>query len=505
MAAAAFPDLPGARSRFGEARGGVSGAMKQRDADLAPKFTALRDAMNAPPPEPMAPVKLADPPSRKLTELFAPVNGEPPEQSIGKMVGALGLFAQMGGAIARGHARSALAAWTGSLKGWQQGDTERSDREYADWGAATRKLITEHNSELDHYDSLLKARDKTIEERLRDVKMSALEKGSKILAAQTDAETAEKMLGILTKERDHADQVEHWRQQVEASREAAKGTEAYRQAHLAIERGKLDLQQQQRRDAVAALGEEGLTSLGQQWALGKLPAQFARNKELLPQIVQHGIKWAKDNGINLNDLPTIQAEVAAARTNMVDNGKRMTVAGNAVGTFERHMQQLVSLGKTVGRYDQPVVNRVYLKAKGQYQGDADVAAYEAMAFEAAQEFAKVSVGTAQGDAGTREEARRVITGALNQAQLEAVAKNLTQAAESRMAQYRQEQERLTGIVNSAGGRIEIPGKPGGTPQGGPAPAGAVMGGRRLAVQNKEQFWIPADTDLTKIPGAAWAK
>src|SRR5437899_8408769 len=127
------------------ARERISAGQRDYATELAPATQAARQSIegrgNLPQP-PIAP-QLKPPPSRKLTDFLAPVQGEAPEQSISKMMQALGQLAMGLGVGGKRDARAALAAWAGALKGWQEGDKERADRSFKDWQANTDKALTQ--------------------------------------------------------------------------------------------------------------------------------------------------------------------------------------------------------------------------------------------------------------------------------------------------------------------------------------------------------------------------
>ena len=101
-------------------RGRISAGERDYATELAPAIQAAQQAIqsrvNLPAP-PAAP-QLKPPPSRKLTEFLSPVEGEAPEQSVSKMMQALGQLAMGLGVGGKRDARAALAAWSGALKGW---------------------------------------------------------------------------------------------------------------------------------------------------------------------------------------------------------------------------------------------------------------------------------------------------------------------------------------------------------------------------------------------------
>src|SRR5207253_2819273 len=150
------------------------------------------------------------------------------------------------------------------------------------------------------------------------------------------------------------------------------------------------------------------------------------------------------------------AEVASSKAALTKLRGVDAVQQAAIRRFDGHADALLALSEKVDRTGAPVVNRALLKARGQYAGDADVAAYETQSLELAMEFSRVIVGTAQGDAMTRDEARKTISGALTKEQLKAVVEQLRQNAHRNIESNKASEKALTDLVESAGGFAKKP-------------------------------------------------
>jgi len=442
-------------------RGRISAGERDYATELAPAIQAAQQAIqsrvNLPAP-PAAP-QLKPPPSRKLTEFLSPVEGEAPEHSVSKMMLALGQLAMGLGVGGKRDARAALAAWSGALKGWHEGDKERADRSFADWQANTEKTLTQWKVDRAAFDDILKSADTAMEDKFRLINLLKLQHEIKAAPDVVDAATLEKFIGWQLEPSQQAAQVEHWKAQVEAMREAKREAAEYHAEHLRIERLKLETQIKQANDALNALGSQGLESLGQLWIAGKLPPGIARGpgaKTIMPRIIAAGTDWANRNGVNLQELPAIQAEMDGARKSIATNAPKFAFARAQVGTFERHIDQLVELGEKIDASQRPVVRRYQLMLRGEYEGDKDVAAYEMMTDEVGNEFAKVMVGTAQGDANTRASARDKFRSSLNPGQLGRVRDESKKAAHNRIEEWKASLAYDTNIINTLGGRKAAP-------------------------------------------------
>src|SRR5438094_8466455 len=115
-------------------------AQKERAKRVGTRIEEEKQAITAVPREaPPAEPTLPKPPSVGLTPFLAPVEGERPENTIAKLIQAVGLLAT--GVAGRTDASAAPAALTGALRGWQEGDKERADRHFADWQAQSETLL----------------------------------------------------------------------------------------------------------------------------------------------------------------------------------------------------------------------------------------------------------------------------------------------------------------------------------------------------------------------------
>lgn len=177
-------------------------------AQIAPVEQAMgrREQLAAQRP---APLVLPPAPSRKLTDFLSPVAGEQPENTISKLLQGVGLLATGFTGLARKDARSALAAMSGALKGWHDGDKERADRAFQDWQAASGKMLKEHQDRVQSYRDIMEDATLTINQRMDLLKLKAVAEGHDLAVATFDRKNADEDLAFLTSYRNHLDSVEH--------------------------------------------------------------------------------------------------------------------------------------------------------------------------------------------------------------------------------------------------------------------------------------------------------
>jgi hypothetical protein len=171
--------------------GGAAATARARDK--MQQALEVRDtAVNEPAPllPPMPP-----PPDRELREFLAPVDGESPSQSITKLIQAVGLFATGIGGLAKGNARSGLAAITGALEGWRVGDTERANREFALWKARTDQMLKEYDLERTARLDKMSELNMSLDQRFRAYQIEAIQQGNEIAAANAEKQDIAQLIG----------------------------------------------------------------------------------------------------------------------------------------------------------------------------------------------------------------------------------------------------------------------------------------------------------------------
>lgn len=182
-----------------QAGAGLQGALRDRDATMAPKLDAATRAVEqrtipTPPPAPV----LTPPPSRGLHDFLAPTEGESPVASITKLITGLGVLATGASGLVRGNARPALAALHGALKGWQEGDRERADRAFADWKAKTDEALQAHQLDVDGWKRIIETGDLSQAQMVTALKLHAQRAGMPVESAVYQLQDADAAVKALT-------------------------------------------------------------------------------------------------------------------------------------------------------------------------------------------------------------------------------------------------------------------------------------------------------------------
>src|SRR3990167_7317994 len=195
--AQAIPQIKAKQAELQRARDAEQATLAASAAAQRPKIEAAQTALAQPMPTPPTAPPFTEPPSRGLTPFLAPIDGEPAETSIAKLLQGIGLLAPGISGLARGDARAALASMQGALTGWQAGDTIRADRHFADWKAATDAMLAKWDVEHKTYKDLMEQRGKSVEELLTDAKLEALKQGNETAVAAFASGSVEKSLEFM--------------------------------------------------------------------------------------------------------------------------------------------------------------------------------------------------------------------------------------------------------------------------------------------------------------------
>lgn len=198
-----LPDVAGqALIDVGEKQAALSEGLKGKAAIAAPAIAGVRtagEALTKTAAERPEPIVTAPPPSRKLTDFLAPVEGESPMASISKLISALGIFATGIAGSVKGDARAGLAALSGALRGWHEGDKERADRAFADWESASKTMAENWTRKRQAWQDIMESAKLTLDQKTTSLKLAMLEADMPIDSARADLEGAKYLLDLLSK------------------------------------------------------------------------------------------------------------------------------------------------------------------------------------------------------------------------------------------------------------------------------------------------------------------
>jgi hypothetical protein len=493
------PDAPAAPERpseFGDLSTKIAGAyeglldarrnqervLEKQAAEQAPKIERAQAQISAIAQEGAARTATVEaakpaitpPPTHQLHEFLAPVQGESPEASVLKMIQGIGLLAGSIGGLARGDARGSLAALKGALAGWSEGDAARADRAFKDWKAKTDAALAKWQIERETYEGWFKNANMSADMMLKGFELDAIRYGNDKAVAAARSGRFEDALKWLTDLRKHEDDVALRLATIESSYTRAR---EHDQTLREIADMRVQIAQDQHNQVLAQYTPEVLRSEGQRYALtGKTQAAGLRGKTgelVMGMIRKSAIDWAHEQGIDPMMLPGIQADINAARSALPDTMKRRNFAVANATVFERHFDTLLKLSEKLDRTQMPAINSYIVQGRRDWKGDPLAAQYIVQAYEVAQEFAKLMVGTAQGDEASRQEARKAIATGLTHEQLVAIGQTLKTNAANRVAGWDETLKASTDLINDAARgkpRAVTPGHGATLPEGLPDPA-----------------------------------
>lgn len=204
-----LPDVAAqALTDVGEKQAALSERLKGKAAIAAPAIAGVRtagEALTKTTAERPEPLVTPPPPSRKLTDFLAPVEGESPMTSISKLISALGVFATGIAGSVKGDARAGLAALSGAMKGWQEGDKERADRAFADWEASTKTMAENWTRKRQAWQDIMESAKLTLEEKTSALRLKMLEEDMTIDPLKADVEGARYLVGVIEAKQKHLD------------------------------------------------------------------------------------------------------------------------------------------------------------------------------------------------------------------------------------------------------------------------------------------------------------
>ena len=391
--------LPEVRRSQEEYQAAVKERAKRTGARIAEEKQAITAVPHeAPPPAPT----VTPPPSVGLTPFLAPVEGERPENTIAKLIQGVGLLAT--GVAGRKDARAALAALTGALKGWQEGDKERADRHFADWQAQSETMLKNWQAKRTRWKDLQEDLGLTAQQRAKVLELDLLKEGFPVDVAKANLEGWQYLQGLMDKQQAHADMISLARDKFQSHRDQAD-----RAFHEKVR--EFDTKQGQATTldpmTVGFMAEQGLTGHMPSFGMGGVPLRLAVYKEMA--------RLAKERGLDASALPSLQAAFRASEGEL----KRIQSTRGPVMAFaktiDKHMEQAVELSEKRDATGVPAWNRWINKGRMAIAGDVAITDLNFMLRETINEYAKATSSVGGGGSAVSDTARKEIEEVLNTA------------------------------------------------------------------------------------------
>ena len=440
-----------ARGKAAQASEGEQQAISRRGAAVKEAIGAYREqrkAWRVPPPI----QQVSAPPSRQLNDFLAPVENQPPAQTVMQMIAALTTLGTAIGGLAKGDARAALASLTGAMTGWQQGQKDRADRAFADWQANTDALLKNAQLRRQHYLDIMENTKLTNAETLGEVHLSALEYGDDVMAAAAAKRDANDVIAQLMKDREHIDSVQLRRDQMAQSYELGVARILEQQARdkmmaeqRALDRAERARESDQRyselvrefdakKSADRDLTPEAIEFAGQKYYQTGVMPQMGWGAQARIPIANAAARIAKEAGTTGTEWVDRTANYQALSKELT----RLTTQRGPLLAFAQqghdHLNVARSLVDKVGTTGVPVLTRWLRAGQTAILGDPDVTTFNNEIKLAVFEVARVTqsaTGSGVATDSARRDASELLNNAMNPEQWKAGAASLDRALDFR--------------------------------------------------------------------------
>lgn len=162
--------------------------------------------------------------------------------------------------------------------------------------------------------------------------------------------------------------------------------------------------------------------------MGKTIPGFSKNAiDQRTAVANKVAEIAKQSGVSPQELSTTQGRVKALQSSMTNLQKQVDVQAKNEETFLNNADIMLKLSDKVGRSGVPAFNGLILKAKTNFSGDPDAAAFAAARNIVANEYSKIAsgaTGAAGATQGSQEHALSLINNAQTPEQLQSVIATL---------------------------------------------------------------------------------
>lgn len=308
---------------------GYEESVKQRAGEL-------EAALNKPKPTAPETPNYPTPPSQKIRPFADNTPGEPWQVTAQKAMLQLGLLAQSVGGLVTGYPKGALAAMEGAYQGWAEGDKERGDRQFKEWGAITEQMKDKYEQDREHFRDLWENWQGDIESLKAKLGLEAAKMGASqgaLEALQQNPETILKWLD--DRKKLSLDSWQTWNQlalQHRAQQFHEDNMKRMEAANAETARHNRAIEDQKKDELIEKVKEKGIKGAKQAEA-SKAALVMAE------QVKTRARRLAEDGYISKsNNVASIQAA----------HLKRILKPGDEVGAFAAHGSTMVALARATG-------------------------------------------------------------------------------------------------------------------------------------------------------------
>lgn len=456
-----------------EARDATKRAATEGTALLKPAVEGVKAAAQY--PQPPLPQMAGEPPQPdQKPKPFLEMRSR--KEDIQGVIAGLGLIGQM--VAARGAPAAGLAAFTGAMKGWAEGDKERADRDWRSYLKAVDTIRHQNTDALRMWEAGMKTHHGNVAAQTAYLAAATAEAGMldrAALVAQQGAASLAHSIDTVNRELDRVDRhsdsimktlLMHEMKEIEMARQDRQFEERRRDRRDEFNERMADRKEaRSAREAEARVNpydDATLTGMARQFLEdGKYPPFGTRNQGGRAAFMKKVIDLTNEAG-GVGDVNARRMARSGATKAYEDLAKREANVMSYAKAFDLGAERFIELSKKVDRTGSPVFNRWLLKIRGQYQGDAEVSNLEKQAETLALEYSRVISRSGQGNLAMQNHAREIMSTAQTHEQLERGIKEvLAYDVDFARKGFQSEKKELADLVKNVGGG-ETKGAPGGT-------------------------------------------
>lgn len=445
------PDLPGwYRDEYARIKGSFEKADTMAEATLGrqkEQLGELKGRILSSPAAPKAP-ELPPVPAQKPMTAKPFLEGGPGESwqnSLQKIMMGFGLMGQMAVGLKGGFPNGALAAYSGALEGWQQGDKDRAAREWTNYldevqrnekeSRRIRQAFDDKTAEWGHDQERLKTEltllgaEHGLDGQFLDMARQQPERALKLLDQQTNmwrqmkndaASLTMKNLMFLQTERAHEDLKKYREDMLKLKRDESGVGE------FGGEGGK-----------TGGFSPEALEMAARTYVdTGTLPpmgmgkAGTAARKAIMNRAAE--IAGTTSGGIEGQSERSATYKGSQTEINSIQRQRGPVLA--FARNFDRAADLALEMSEKTDRTGTPIFNKWLLAGK-QATGDVDVARFHAAVLTASTEYARVMSGGTVSTDTARAEAGKILSGIQTPEQFRGVVDIMKRDTENRIKGY----------------------------------------------------------------------
>lgn len=464
-----------------DARDAAKRAATEGAAIVKPAVEAVRGAAQY--PQPPMPTLAGEPPQPdQRPKPFLEMRSR--KEDLQGVIAGLGLIGQM--VAARGAPAAGLAAFTGAMKGWAEGDRERAERDWRSYLKAVDTIRHQNGDALKMWEAGMRLHHGNVAAQTAYLAAATAEAGMldrSALVAQQGAASLAHSIDTVNRELDRvAVHTGHIMQtlvtsemkHIELSRQQASLDETIRH-HRALEKAATDKTSEAK---VNPYDDATIDSMAQSFVIsGKMPAFGTRNQAGRAAFWKRVGELTTEAG-GAGNVAAQQAATNAARSALASSKRQEAQVMAFAKTFDKALDIATAASDAVPRAQAPAMNDWILYTQGRFRGDPKVAKLLAAAETVAMEYSKVMSGSSQGDAASRQHARDILSASLNKGAFREVAEQLKSETDSRGKSFTEEQAE---IVRSIPGAAKAP-------EGPALPKGAKREGDKIISESGKYEW-----------------